>query len=264
MLRDMRTELPGSRPTVGVREYVRRALLTGLALTVPLLVTLFVLFFALELLAGALDPLVLALEGVFGFGESVSRLTLQVFAVGALVALVFLVGAVAESQYGSGRVEPRVEALITSIPGLGSLYESLDEMSTILLQQDTDSFKEVKLVEYPSEGSYTIAFLTAEPGEAVRSATSHQEMVSLFLPMAPNPFMGGFVIHVAADRVYDVDMTVEEGVQAIVSSGVAVDERVDGVERRRATGPDDAVDEPGGSYGAPEDAGGGGRPGRRL
>ena len=238
----MRTELPGSRPATGVRAYVRRALLTGLALTVPLLVTLFVLFFALDLLAGVLDPLVLALEGAFGFTESVSRLTLQVLAVGTLVIVIFLVGAVAESQYGSGRIEPRIEALISSIPGLGSVYESLNEMSKILLSRDSDSFQEVKLVEYPSEGSYTIAFLTAEPGEAVRNATSHQEMVSLFLPMAPNPFMGGFVIHVAADRVYDVDMTVEEGVQAIVSSGVAVDEHADGVEGRRSA-EDRGVDE---------------------
>ncbi|MEF8906890.1 MAG: DUF502 domain-containing protein [Haloarculaceae archaeon] len=234
----MRTELPGSRPATGARAYVRRALLTGLALTVPLLVTLFVLFFALDLLAGALDPFVLALEGIFGFTGPVSRLTLQVSAVGALVVIIFLVGATAESQYGSGRIEPRVEALISSIPGLGSVYESLNEMSKILLSRDSDSFQEVKLVEYPSEGSYTIAFLTAEPGEAVRNATSHQEMVSLFLPMAPNPFMGGFVIHVAADRVYDVDMTVEEGIQAIVSSGVAVDEHADGVEGRQS-GPED-------------------------
>jgi uncharacterized membrane protein len=52
-------------------------------------------------------------------------------------------------------------------------------------------------------------------------------MVSVFMPMAPNPFMGGFVLHVAADRVHDVDMSVEEGIQAVVSSGIAVDENVD-------------------------------------
>jgi len=257
----MSTELPGSRKARSLRAYVRRVLLTGLALTVPLLVTLFVLFFALDLLAGALDPLVLALEEIFGFTESLSRLTLQVFAVSTLAGIIFLVGAVAESQYGSGRIERRVEAFISSIPGLGSVYESFNEVSKILLSRDTDSFKEVKLVEYPSEGSYTIAFLTAEPGEAVRSATSHQEMVSLFLPMAPNPFMGGFVIHVAADRVYDVDMTVEEGIQAIVSSGVAVDEHADGV-RGRQRGPEDrGVDERGPDRRSAGDADTGSRPG---
>ena len=255
-------QLPGSRGVRSLRAYVRNALLTGLALTVPLLVTVIVLFFALDFLAGALTPLVIGMGQAFGFTESFSRLTLQVLAVAALVAMIFLVGAFAESRIGSGRIEPRVEALISSIPGLGSVYESLNEMSKILLSRDTDSVKEVKLVEYPSEGSYTIAFLTAEPGQAVRDATSHQEMVSLFLPMAPNPFMGGFVIHVAADQVYDVDMTVEEGVQAIVSSGIAVDERVDGVESGRAPTPSDVgVDERGSDYGSGDT---GGRPGGRM
>jgi hypothetical protein len=47
-------------------------------------------------------------------------------------------------------------------------------------------------------------------------------MVTLFMPMAPNPVMGGFVIHVERDRVIDIDLTVEEGVRSIVTSGVAI------------------------------------------
>jgi uncharacterized membrane protein len=52
-------------------------------------------------------------------------------------------------------------------------------------------------------------------------------MTTLYLPMAPNPVMGGHVIHVPIERVCDVDMSVEEGVQSIVTSGVAVDETED-------------------------------------
>lgn len=210
--------------TAGARAYLRQAFLTGLAVTVPLLATLFVLVFALDVLAGLLDPVVGLLEGTVGFADPFARLLLQVSTVLALAGVVLAVGVVAESRYGSGRIEPRVEAVITSIPGLGSVYESLDEMSQVLLRQDTQSFEEVKLVEYPGPGSYTIAFLTAEPGEAVRSATGHQEMVSLFMPMAPNPFMGGFVLHVAADQVHDVDMTVEEGMEAIITTGITIDD----------------------------------------
>jgi hypothetical protein len=47
-------------------------------------------------------------------------------------------------------------------------------------------------------------------------------MFTMFLPMAPNPVMGGHLLHVPDRRVYEVDMTVEEGVQAVVTSGVAV------------------------------------------
>ena len=54
-------------------------------------------------------------------------------------------------------------------------------------------------------------------------------METLFLPLAPNPVMGGFLINVPAERVYDVDLTVEEGVRAIVTSGVASGEEVDDI-----------------------------------
>ena len=36
--------------------------------------------------------------------------------------------------------------------------------------------------------------------------------------------MGGYLAHVPADRVHDVDMTVEEGIRTIVTSGIAVGE----------------------------------------
>jgi uncharacterized membrane protein len=46
-------------------------------------------------------------------------------------------------------------------------------------------------------------------------------MVTMFLPMAPNPVTGGFLTHVPRSRVHDVDMTVEEGIRSILTSGVA-------------------------------------------
>jgi hypothetical protein len=52
-------------------------------------------------------------------------------------------------------------------------------------------------------------------------------MQTLFLPMAPNPVMGGYVIHVSEERVIDVDMTVQEGIRSIVTSGVAIDDADD-------------------------------------
>jgi hypothetical protein len=100
-------------------------------------------------------------------------------------------------------------------------------MSGLLLDSDTDSFQEVKLVEFPVEGSYAFAFLTADTPPVVEEATGHEGMVTLFVPMAPNPVMGGYVLHVSPDRVVDVDLTVEEGIQAIVTSGVATGKRSD-------------------------------------
>ncbi len=167
----------------GTRELLRQSFLSGVAVVVPLLVTLVVL------------------------------------------------GSVAETGRTRGR-----------------LGESFDEMSDLLLDSDTDSFQEVELVEYPNEGSYTVAFKTAETPTVVEDGAAHADMVTLFVPMAPNPVMGGFVIHVSRDRVADVDTTVEQGIRSIVTSGVAIGEESPHVrglsadELGRLGGPDDVRD----------------------
>ena len=211
----------------GVKAAAKRALLTGFALTIPIFVTLLVIGFVVNSLSNILDPVVL-----FAFELTGSRLQqgdtpaylLKLVALTVLLVSVFCIGFVAERRSGSSRIESVFDAMIKRIPGIGSLYTSFDEMSEMLLDSDTQSFQEVVLVEHPTPDSYTVAFVTASTPAAIEDATGNEEMVTLFMPMAPNPVMGGHVVHVPTERVYDVDMTVEEGIRSIVTSGVAIGE----------------------------------------
>ncbi|WP_276272089.1 DUF502 domain-containing protein [Haloarcula litorea] len=213
--------------SVGVRTTARQAMLTGFALTVPLLVTVLIIAFVVNSLSNVLDPVVLFLYRATGSELQPSETPealVKVLAVLVFVVSIFAIGLVAERREGEGRIENVFDAMMERIPGVGSLYTSFDEMSEMLLDSDTQSFKEVVLVEYPTEGSYAVAFVTANTPESIEAATANDDMVTLFMPMAPNPVMGGYVIHVDSDRVFDVDMTVEEGVRSIVTSGVAIGE----------------------------------------
>lgn len=208
-----------------VRTSVRQSMVSGFALTIPLLVTVLVVGVVVNTLSGVLDPVVrflVALSGASPAQTSTAFLKLVAFVV--LLCGVFCVGFVAERRSGPGRIELFLESTVKRLPAVGSLYTSFDKMSEMVLDSDTQSFQEVVLVEYPTPGSYTIAFVTANTPEAIRTATGNSEMVTLFMPMAPNPVMGGYVIHVSNERVYDVDMSVEEGIQSIVTSGVAIGE----------------------------------------
>lgn len=202
------------------RDFVRRAFVTGIAVTLPLVVTLIVLGIVVNFISQQLNPIVGVVTAATGI-DPASEIILKFAAIITLLALVFVIGAATERQSGTSEVGSIFETLVSRIPGIGSLYRSLDEMSRLLLDSDTDSFREVKLVEFPVEGSYSLAFLTADTPDLVQDATDHEEMVTLFLPMAPNPVMGGYVLHVSEDRVFDVEMSVEEGIQSIVTSGVA-------------------------------------------
>jgi len=209
-----------------VESTVRQALLTGFALTIPLFVTLLVLGFVVNFISNALDPLASFVFGVSSLQRTTTgELVLKSAALVVLVTGVLGIGFVAERRSGAGRIEDVFDATIQRVPGIGSLYTSFDEMSDMLLDDDTQSFQEVVLVEYPTEGSFAVAFVTAGSPEEISEATGHDEMVTLFMPMAPNPVMGGYVVHVAKDRVYDVDLTVEEGIRSIVTSGVAIGEK---------------------------------------
>lgn len=207
------------------RAVVRRSLITGTAIVIPLAVTALVLSFALNFLSSnLLGPVAGAIRSTAVFPNSANRITVEILTGILFVVLVFAIGFVAEFTNGGGRLSEEFDQLMASIPGIGSVYTSFDEMSEVLLDDDTESFREVKLVEYPGEGSYVVAFTTADTPPVIEHDAGHDEMETLFMPMAPNPVMGGFVIHVDADRIVDVDMSVEEGIQSIVTSGVTVGE----------------------------------------
>lgn len=222
----------------GVGEWLRQVFFAGAALTIPGIVTVVILVFAVNFLLGLVEPAVDVVTGTLNAGQDVPAMALEVLAVLTLVAIIFLVGLVAEMRSGGG-IEESFDSLVARIPAVGPVYTSFNEMSELLLSSESQSFREVKLVEYPTRGSYTVAFVTAEAPESLETATGHPDMTTLFMPMAPNPVMGGFVVHVSTDRVHDIDITVEEGIQSILTSGVTI-----GSEERAAAVEADRVDTP--------------------
>lgn len=209
------------------RAFLRQAVVTGTAIVVPVLVTIVVLFVALDFIAGLIAPLVIPIESWLGSqGEG----PLLAHAIAAFLAggLILAVGAITESQYGGDRIERGIDAVMTRLPGIGSVYGSLDQISEMLLESDTDSFQEVVLVEYPTEGSYSVAFKTADPPTEITDVAGSDDMITVFMPMGPNPVMGGFVLYLREERVHDVDLGVEQGLSSVVSFGVAIDGEVDG------------------------------------
>lgn len=106
---------------------------------------------------------------------------------------------------------------------VGSIYDSFLDLSEAFLGADTEEFQSVKLVEMDEPDLYAIAFQTSETPAAVRDAGDCPDLLTLFVPSAPNPLIGGDVIYITADRVYGLDMSVEEGLRAVLTSGTADD-----------------------------------------
>jgi uncharacterized membrane protein len=198
---------------------LNESLVAGLAVLVPILVTLLVLNAATGYLFGTLDLLIVWLEQL-GISPEASTLIVRATVVAVFVLLVLAVGFLTRFQYGETAIE-YVDYVIQLVPGIGAVYKSFREMGDVMLESEAENFREVKLVEFPHEGSYTMGFLTTRTPGPLQTAAERNDMVTLFLPLAPNPVMGGHLVHVPEDRVMDVDMTVEEGIRTVVTSGVA-------------------------------------------
>jgi uncharacterized membrane protein len=211
-----------SDPGLGnsINDYVRQTALTGTAIVLPLLITVFLLLLIVNFLSGLLTPLVIPIQE--GLGTN-SRLVPQLISLLVLALTIFFVGAITESRFGGDRLKEGLDATIARIPGLRTIYGPLDKISTMLVEGDTQNFQEVVLVEFPKAGSYSVAFRTSQPPEKIESATEEEDMLTVFMPMGPNPFMGGFILHLSEDEVYPVDLSVEEGISSVVSFGVAVE-----------------------------------------
>lgn len=209
----------GVRPPRGrFRESIRRSLVTGTALTIPFIVTLMILGVVLDFVSRTLNPVVDLVE-YFQLGW-VPDLVVEASTLPTLLTIVLVVGVLAEHTE-IDRVTGGVHAAMEAIPGVGSIYNGFRRMSDVLIESDVGSFQEVKLVEFPHEGTFSLGYLTGHPGETIRQAAGHDRMRTVFMPLAPNPVMGGFLVYLPEERIRDIDMTIEESVQAIVTSGVA-------------------------------------------
>ena len=187
--------------------------LTGLLVLVPLGITLWVL----SLIIGTMDQSLALLPEAWRpdrlrFGKRVTVL-------GAILTLlvILLVGLLAHNFIGQ-RLVRWWEALLGHIPVVGPIYTSVKQVSDTLLSSSGNAFRKALLVQYPREGSWTIAFLTGRPGGDVQNHLQG-EYVSVYVPTTPNPTSGFFLMMPKADTI-ELDMTVDAALKYIVSMGV--------------------------------------------
>jgi uncharacterized membrane protein len=191
---------------------LRRYLVAGLLVWVPLGITIWVLVF----LINTLDKTLLLLpesvrpEAVFGF--HIPGLGVVLF-----FAILLLTGAVAANFFGA-RLIVIWESVLGRIPFVKSIYSSVKQVSDTLLSEKGNAFRKALLVEYPTPGSWTIAFMTGTPAPEVAEYLDG-EHVSVYVPTTPNPTSGYFLM-LPRERIHELDMTVDEALKYIISMGV--------------------------------------------
>ncbi len=193
-------------------QLIKRYFITGLLIWVPLVITGWVL----SLIVSTLDQSLRLLP------TSIHPQTLLGFAVpgaGAVLTLVMilLTGLLAANFIGQ-KLVVWWEKLLARIPVVNSVYNSVKQVSDTLFSPNGNAFRKALLVQYPREGSWTVAFLTGAPGGDIVNHLQG-EHVSVYVPTTPNP-TSGFFLMMSAKDVVELDMAVGEALKYIISMGV--------------------------------------------
>jgi uncharacterized membrane protein len=143
---------------------------------------------------------------------------------GALLTIlvVFVTGVLASNILGQ-RLLYFWEYLVGRIPVVKTIYSGVKQVSDTLFAPGGQAFRKALLVQYPREGSWTIAFLTGQPGGDVANHL-HGDYLSVYVPTTPNPTSGFFLMMPRAD-IIELDMSVDEALTYVISMGVVAPEQ---------------------------------------
>ncbi len=191
---------------------MRRYLVAGLLVWVPLGITIWVLHF----LVTTLDQTLL-LFPESAHPDRLLGIHIPGFGVVLSFAILLATGVIAANFFGA-RLIRFWEGLLGRIPVVKSIYSSVKQVSDTLLSDSGNAFRKALLVQFPHEGSWTIAFMTGTPAPVVAQHLP-EEHISVYVPTTPNPTSGYFVI-VPKSRVRELDMTVDEALKYVISMGV--------------------------------------------
>ncbi|HRT61345.1 MAG TPA: DUF502 domain-containing protein [Syntrophales bacterium] len=195
-----------------MRKKIKPIFLTGLAVTIPIGLTIYILFFLISLMDGLLHiiPSRHHPDQVLGF---------HIPGLGIIftLILIFAVGLATRSLLGR-RLLLWGESLVYRVPLVRGIYQALKQIVDAMVSAKGESFKRVVLVEFPRKGLYTVAFVTGMASGEVQEKTE-EKCINIFIPTTPNP-TSGFYMMVPERETTRLDMTVEEAFKLIMSGGI--------------------------------------------
>ena len=192
---------------------VRRYFFTGLAITAPLGITLYLSVIFINFVDNNVKNLVPDKYNPDTY------LPIDIPGTGLIVAILSLIiiGFFTAGIFGRFFVNMG-ENIINKLPVIRSIYNALKQIFQTILGSSSKAFREVVVIEYPRKGLWAIAFITSETKGEVKEKLKN-ESVNVFLPTTPNP-TSGFMLFVPKKDLIKLNMNIEEGMKLVISGGI--------------------------------------------
>ena len=200
----------------GIGKAVKRYLITGLLVWLPITITLWVVTY----IVSTTDHLFNLLPAQW---QPASYLGFNIPGLGFILAIVvlFVTGVLGANVLGRKVIEGW-DSLLGRIPVVKSIYSSVKKVSESLLSDNSRSFKTPVLVPFPQPDIWTIAFVSGSLSEALQQGLpENEEYLSVYVPTTPNP-TGGYYIFVRKQDIRPLDMSVDEALKYVISLGMVM------------------------------------------
>lgn len=186
---------------------LKRYFITGLLVITPIWGTYLVLSTLLSFLEGFLG------ESLKGIG----KYYIPGMGIITLVVLIFLLGLLTTNFIGR-KVMSLWERALNRVPLVSGIYTVFKHIVDTLSLQGKEQFNRVVLVEFPTDGLYSIGFVTGVTHGEVQNLTK-ETVINVFVPHSPLPTTG-FFIFVPENKVIPLSISVEDGMKMIISCGL--------------------------------------------
>jgi len=186
---------------------IKNTFLTGLALLMPIVITIWILSFLFGFLDNFIGRFIYPIIGrqVWGLGTVLT------------ITLIFSLGYLTRNIVGTSILD-YLEGLFKRLPLIKNIYSSTKQIvDAFFMGGGMSSFKKVIMIEYPRKGIYTIGFMTRENISGVINVG--KDLSSVFIPTTPNP-TSGFFLMVPREDITILNISVEDGIKLIVSAGM--------------------------------------------
>ncbi len=193
--------------------------IAGMLVWLPLTITIWVLWQLLSVFDGIFRAVIGALDAVAPSLQPLLDNLARTPGLGVIVvvAAILLTGLLVANFVGQWWLR-QWDSVIARIPIVKSIYSSVKQVSDTLFSSNGNAFRQAVMVQYPRAGSWTIAFVTGQPGgEVARHLPG--EHISVYVPTTPNP-TSGFFLMVPRAEVVELSMSVDEALKYVISMGV--------------------------------------------
>jgi uncharacterized membrane protein len=190
---------------------LRRYFITGLLTILPIFLTLYLLFIIFKMI-----------DNIIGRYINSYLLAEHGFTIPGLgfimLLLIFMITGFFVSHLLHKKTVPFIESLFLRIPIVRQVYPSIKQIIGFIFSKEKAVFNKVVMVEYPSQGIWSVGFMTNDGFREAQEITG-QELVHVLIGSTPSPW-SGFFIMVPRKSVKFLEMSAEEGIKLIVSGGI--------------------------------------------